>query len=217
MNIGQLIFSLVLGAGLLVGIGVFGTIAVRSFRNRGFARFCGVMGGVLMCYGMVAFVVTIFEPAKYLPSGVEWPMGWGGDVATTPSGMHIAVHSASQRVQVYDADWRFVRGWYVETGRGGFYRVGALADDIVQVSMHSGSILFDLQGNRLDRPETPALAASPPASGLRLGPYIPTWYVLLPLAHPFLGWLMCVVGALALVACGRLPIGERAKHASSWR
>src|SRR5438270_13980897 len=57
---------------------------------------------------------------NWLPSSFEWPMGYAQGVVTTREGLHVVPHTPTGRIQIYDADWSFVRGWHVEAGGGDF-------------------------------------------------------------------------------------------------
>jgi hypothetical protein len=55
-----------------------------------------------------------------LPSSREWPAGYVSGVVTTPDGKYIVPLVPSGRVQLYDSQWHFIRGWNVDAGGGDF-------------------------------------------------------------------------------------------------
>jgi len=61
-------------------------------------------------------------------------------------------HTPSNRVQVYDRDWRFVRGWYVDAG-GGTFTLRTSGSNQVEVITSRGQwhYTFDLQGKLLSK------------------------------------------------------------------
>lgn len=218
MTVGSILLTLLVGFILLLWLAIFGGITVCSLRDRGAKRTFGVIGGLLALYGILGFMGTGAGLAAWLPSSVEWPVGWAGRTVTTPAGMHVVAHSSSGRVQVYDAQWRFRRGWHVDNGGGVFTRLAVFPDDTFEIwtARNPARYVFDLDGRRVHRPDTPSavpVASATTQLGMTLGPWVPTWYVLLPLSHPFIAWALILAGLLLLVATDKLPI--RPKHRTS--
>ena len=52
-----------------------------------------------------------------LPNSFEWPVGHASNVVTTTSGFRIVPIVPYDRVQIYDAKWKFIRGWQVPAAR----------------------------------------------------------------------------------------------------
>jgi hypothetical protein len=78
-----------------------------------------------------------------LPSSYEWPAGYARGVVATADGKYIVPLMPSGRLQIYDSQWHFIRGWNVDAG-GGDFRVQCSPDGLVEVFTARGErqILF---------------------------------------------------------------------------
>ena len=126
-----------------------------SPRPSGRKRVCLFIGSGLAVVGALGFFGSAFSSAgglNWLPDSFEWPAGYVTGVATTPNGLFIVPLTPSGRIQVYDADWKFVRGWHLDAG-GGTFKVRALAADRIEVFTARGQwhYVFDEQGRMISR------------------------------------------------------------------
>jgi hypothetical protein len=80
-------------------------------------------GLALMVYGMLGISLPIMSASgslNWLPPSFEWPIGYADGIITMPNGIHVVPHQFSGRVQVYDSEWQFLRGWNVDASLGAF-------------------------------------------------------------------------------------------------
>lgn len=199
---------LVIAGFALAGVLILGLISSIARKQQGRARIFGILGAAFIGYGVASF----FAPslARFVPSFIEWPIGWAGDVATFPSGVRVVAHHPTNRVQVYDADWRFVRGWYADAGAGPYRSIAALSDGTVEIVTNrlDRRYVFDLDGRLVESGPAPR---ETPQDGwhLHLGKWVPTWPWLLPLSHPFIAFATAPVGLVILGLGGQSASGAR--------
>ena len=76
--------------------------------------------GFLIVVGMVGF----FAPSLFaldilkLPNSFQWPAGYAIGVMRMPDGKYVVPLVPSGRVQLYDSQWRFLRGWHIDANAG---------------------------------------------------------------------------------------------------
>jgi hypothetical protein len=77
---------------------------------------------VLVLVGCVGFFAIGGAAAGILKvsNSFEWPAGLVKGVATTANGNRVVPLGSSGRLQLYDANWKFLRGWHVEALTGDF-------------------------------------------------------------------------------------------------
>ncbi len=176
--------SLVAGAIMVVGI----------------AGFCGQ--GVLSAFG------------NWLPDSVEWPVGLGEGIAVATNGDYVVPLVAINRIQLYDAHWHFIRGWYADVGKGlKVYplpgnRIGAVAQ---------GYEIFTSHGYLLARGTFPSVAASVAVYNKipnGMSHLVPTPLWLWPLTGPFASWVTAVAGLLLLIGTANGLGGRKQKPAT---
>jgi hypothetical protein len=192
---------------VLLWVGIFGAVAIGSLREHGRRRMFGVAGGLLVVFGFLSFAAPF--AAAWVPSDIEWPVGWAGTVITLPSGMHVVSHDPSERVQVYDANWHFLHGWYVDCAGGIFVSTKALPDGTIEVVTARTHMryVFDVQGQTLVKePAPPKVPAG--SSHISFGEYVPTWPWLFPLTTPFLAFLTMILGMVTLAIGGHVRVNK---------
>jgi hypothetical protein len=182
-------------------------IVLAIARPRRFKDRIAWAGGLLVVLGFVSFASN--GAAGWLPSSIEWPIGLAGDVLTTPSGIRVVGHDAADRVQIYDANWCFLRGWPIDA-HGGVFRIAILPDDQVEVITARGDtrFVFDLNGRELSRGPAPK-RAPPSFEHISLGTYVPTWPWLWTLTTPFLGFVAIILGIALAALSGRVKFNQR--------
>ena len=77
-----------------------------------------VGGECFLAFGLI--VANIIK----LPNTFEWPAGNVHGIARTPEGNIVVPLFTSARVQLYDSNLHFIRGWHVETGGKSFTVAG---------------------------------------------------------------------------------------------
>ena len=111
-------FTIAIG-GSLIALALYAAIS-SLWRARGYRKFVGFIGGILVAYGISAFYGLAFSARGSLPASFEWPVGRADQLIEVPDGRRIAVHPASARIQVYDRDWKLLHAWVVRAGAGDF-------------------------------------------------------------------------------------------------
>src|SRR5262245_12266351 len=119
------------------------------------------------------------------------------------------------RIQVYDRDKRFVRGWSVNAF-GGTFRIHVDRDNHVEVAMARRRMLyvFDREGHLLSGASYDPRSYSDFDSWQGRTIVIPTPFYLVPFTHPLFAWLVALAGMLMLVAASRprRPAGPEAAY-----
>src|SRR5260370_4225429 len=138
------------------------------FAGRGIAREFSRAGRSKWIAGIMYFFILVgaggFFAAALSATGVlklansrEWPAGYVNGVVTAVDGKYILPLVPSGRVQVYDSQWHFIRGWNVGAQGGGF-RVQDSPDCVIGIfTARRGHPYFFSQ----DRPLIPSTRAMP--------------------------------------------------------
>jgi hypothetical protein len=127
-----LLVILFLGGAMVAGMGME---FVEARRTSGSTRVVRMLGAALTILGAVGFfgsAIAAMGGMNWLPSSVELPAGRVEGVVTMPDGHYVVPLEHAGRVQVYDRDWRFLRGWQLDAG-GGMFVVDALDGGRIQV------------------------------------------------------------------------------------
>jgi hypothetical protein len=144
---------------------------------------CGFFGQGLFAVGA----------QNWLPQSFEWPAGSVGDVLTTADGGHIILIQGVGRVQVYDSNWHFLRGWPVLGAR----KLRLLEDGNVEaLTKYERGFVFDYNGKLISQQtygirEFVNLENSMPRSA---GIFVPTPPSLYIFSSPLLSWLVFATG-----------------------
>lgn len=156
----------------------------------------------LLIAGFLCFLApaALIGSHDILPASFEWPIGYADNVITTHSGQHIVPHTPSGRIQIYDSDWKFIRGWNVGAS-GGDFRVMPFNESTQQIEVITArgnwKYHFDMNGNELSKEAySPTAYSSFPKTGTSLWVATPFW--LMPLSHPFIAWGVGALGMLGL-------------------
>jgi len=183
--------------GFLIAWALYASVS-SLWRARGYRKFAGFLGGILIAYGISAFYGTAYSAGGSVPATFEWPMGRADQLIETPDGRRIAVHPASARIQVYDRHWKLLHAWIVHAGAGDF-RARLLPDDKLEVWTARGAqrYVFTLDGTQVEQSSYPP--EQYPRLPVTAGPgYVPTPILLWPFSSPFAAWSVAVVGGLLL-------------------
>lgn len=170
---------------------------------RGPARWLSVVASTLLIIGGIGFTVPFLASAgafNWLPNSFEWPV-WDADgVVTTTDGLHVVPHEGACRVQVYDSDWVFIRGWQIDTG-GGTLKVIASGDNRIEVVTARGNrhYVFTTNGDLLSErtyEESEESYSSFPDEGMSVS--VPTSGWLWAFAKPLHAWFVIAAGVLVM-------------------
>ena len=165
--------------------------------NTGWSRCLGVFGAGLAIIGGIGFFGTALASLGmfgWLPRTFEWPMGYVRGVVTTEAGLHVVAHSPSSRIQIYDNDWSFRTGWFVD-GRGGPIKIcRAEGNEIEIVANHSRHrFVYDMTGELLSSSSYLPLTYDDFAE-IGISRFVPTrpWLVLF--SHPLASFAAAMCG-----------------------
>ena len=190
-----------------VGVAV---IAFRSLRRRGLSRWLGLFASVLLFVGATGFLGAGFSAAgglNWLPNSFEWPVGSVDGVITTKDGSHVVPHTPSARIQIYDSEWSFIRGWHVDAS-GGVFKLDVTADGAIEVFTARGDwrYVFTTEGQLVSKEKysPPSLYSSLPERGERAE--VPTAPWLWTFTSPILSWIAAICG---MGECTGLQTGRR--------
>jgi len=164
----------------------------------------------LATYGVVATLsqVLVVPWGKSLVApDVEWPVGYARGAVRDSQGRYVVPHRPTGRVQVYDADLKFRRGWFIEDDAGE-WKVRVADGDRVEVftSRDRRRLLYDPDGTLLEQETFQPWDYNDIATGPQLAVDPGTPWVLRPFAHPLYGIGMLFLGAIARLAFDRVGI-----------
>ena len=191
---------------LMVGAFIFSAVTFpfakpyRSRRMRFVAAFANIMLGVGGA-GFLGSALSALGGLNWLPPSFEWPVGYGSGIISMPDGTHVVPHRSSGRVQVYDPQWRFLRGWHVDAG-GGTFKLLPAGGDRIEVITARGDwrYTYTLDGHLVTRQSySPASYLSFPEQGERR--VVPTRPWLWLFSSPIISF---TVGALGMGVLGFL-------------
>ena len=163
-------------------------------------KLLGFTGSACVLYGAFAFFSSFILSAGdfKLQNNQEWPIGVAHNVLVYSDGTHIVPHEPSARVQIYDANLRFLRGWHINT-YGGVMKLIPGDENYFEVYTARGNerLRFDLLGNLISSENyEKGLYSKLPSVGHTLK--IPTPIYLLVFAHRFAAWALIVAGSILL-------------------
>jgi hypothetical protein len=162
-----------------------------------------VLCTLVLIYGGLGFFGQALAAAgglSFLNPSVEWPVGFASGVVRDSGGRYIVPHW-SGRVQVYDTEGRFQRGWFIDAA-GGSFKVRVADADRIEVFTARGRkrFLFAPDGTLLQQdsysPETYAEVSTGPTVAM----FFDTPWLLWPFAHPLIGWGVTLLGILGLAS-----------------
>ncbi|MBR0835298.1 hypothetical protein JQ612_19105 [Bradyrhizobium manausense] len=176
-----------------------------------------VLGGALMGLGALGFFGAFLLPATgtWLQR-IELPPFFETTSILGPGGRTFTATIPTARIQRYDSNGRFETGWFVHSA-GGMFAIGHTVDGRIAVAAARTKQVefFNPDGSAAGRPEPCARFGSVQSGVLRPSD-CPVWgvtfadpiqathpgahwqtLVLVPLWHPFVAWLLAVLGVLA--------------------
>lgn len=170
------------------------------------------VASMLMAMGILGFFGSALSSATELGKFIhfEWPVGKADAAIQYTDGTFVVPHEPSGRVQIYDSSLKFIRGWQIQAGGGGF-KLNPNKDQTLDVYTFRGRMKYhyDLKGNLLS---SKSYSGSIPENHAQLTSVtIPTPIYLWIFTHPFASWGCAVLGALILVSTGQIPVKSRKK------
>ena len=173
----------------------------------------GIAGALLLAYGMIAFFGAFLSATGRLPWSPETtaiPMGRVNGAVIDDDGMIYCPSPPWGRIQLYDRDKRFIRGWPVNAF-GGTFRLHIDGDNHLEVATARGRMVytFDRQGRLLSSASYEPRSYSDFDGWGGTVVSIPTPFYLLPFTHPFAAWITALAGMLMLRSATRGWRGQR--------
>ncbi len=168
----------------------------------GWRRWPLLLAGAMVAVGIAGFLgqaLSAVGGLNWLPHSFEWPAGSVDGMITTQSGLRVVPTAAAGRVQVYDAEWNFKRGWHIGPGAGGAFALRPLENDRFAVFTVRGNrhYIFNTDGELVSQGTYPAgdyarvRSAGQPA-------VVPTRWWLWVFTNPLHGWLVFAGGFAVL-------------------
>jgi hypothetical protein len=191
----------------------FNVVRLWQERNKGHRAMWALrcLCGFVLAFGAFAFLVpaaAVVGGLKFIGNDVEWPPGRSSQVVIDPQQNHIVVMNWIGRIQIYDAQRRFVRGWWFPGGGDGQVKLRFLEKGNLQVwqGKQYRSFVFTPAGKpfrqtKITPEEFEIVQGEPYTSATFTTP----WY-LWPLTHPVYGWLTAAAGMAGSVV---LEIAEK--------
>ena len=199
-------FALSIGIVVLIGV-IFVGLSIRSFKNgpRAVGRLRGlqIVAISLLCYGGIAFFAqgaAAVGGAAFVGRSLAWPPGFSNEVLVDSHGHSVAPLPTCGRIQVYDADGKFLRGWFVDAGGGDFF-INLVEPDRVEafIARRHERLLYSASGDLLERHHFGGDFADLARQPIVRRP-LHTSLVLWPFAHPGVAWSVALSGLMALKA-----------------
>ncbi len=157
-------------------------------------------GSAFIVVGVVGFLapfLSVTGGLNWLSESFEWPIGASDNAVRLEGGNYVVPHIPSDRIQIYDENLVFVRGWFIDAGDGVFKLAPSEGSSFFVYTARGHRHEFDILGNQISSTTYPGILDDAPSSNVNVdldyAPYL--W----PFTHPFAAWLCAAVG-LALVS-----------------
>jgi len=176
---------------------------MRNCRVSQVATTC--LGVLLFAVGTVAFFLV--SMASDLPPDFNFPIGFASHSFQNVEGNHIVYDSSIGRVQIYNPNWDFIRGFPVYP-LGGSSKA-TLSDDGMLIILKRRSpdpekIIFSIDGTEISRGVISVQEYLNMKDSRDIN-YITTPIYLLPFTNSLFGWIMAVIGGILLLR-GKLTL-----------
>jgi hypothetical protein len=207
------VLLLILMGGAFLAVSVMGVW--NSRKEAGARRWLMTVGWVFVAIGATGFFGSAFLAVgglRWWRLNFEWPMGFAKGIVKTPDGFFVVPHTPTGRVQVYDANWKFQRGWFVDASAGTF-KLGLESSNKIEIitARRQMRYVYALDGTLLTQTTyspknygdfAPASEAS----------FVPTRWWLWSFTGPFYSWSVAAIGGGLLFTAERIK--RRRKLAS---
>lgn len=186
---------------LLLGVGFCGMALLAPFVGefrRVRPRLAVFAGSFLLFVGGLAWFAADLSATGGLdwPSpSFEWPVGTSDRAITMPGGEHVVPHVWTARIQVYDRNLKFLRGWSIPS-YGKPFKVRPAGSDRFEALYGTRADTYLLDGTLVRHRTGQQEEYTLPNYGRRL--CIPTSPWLLVFSGPTTTWLVGVVGMATL-------------------
>jgi hypothetical protein len=168
------------------------------------ARVVHLLASACLLYGCVGFfgqAAAAMGALAFLPASFEWPVVGPETSASDASGGTFVGLASSGRVQHYDPQGRFIRGWFVPAAGGTFkLRVGDSGNVEVFTSRGRRRLMYAASGELLEE-GTHAESVGGGIGSLTRGTRAP--WLLWPVGSPFVAWALFAAGGVGVAMFGR--------------
>jgi hypothetical protein len=171
----------------------------RALKSAERTKWVIVASGFLVLIGFAGFFAEMMSGTGIikLPKSYEWPAGYATGVKKTASGLYVVPLEAEGRVQLYDSNWHFLRGWNVDA-LGGDFKVAPTPEGNIEVFTARGEHQYSFTENG-DLLSTASLSDSfwsLPKDGQTV--IVPTSPLLWAFSSPAISWGIGVLGFIGL-------------------
>jgi hypothetical protein len=187
-----------------IGFAVYGLVKAR--RLSAHRQLLHAIGLILVLYSGAGFFGSGFMAgggSAMVDESFEWPFGTVSGVLKASDGTLYAPHEFSGRIQAYDAERRFLRGWSVDAG-GGAFKARLHPGQRIEVvtARRDKRLLYDRTGHLLREDKVAGNAYRDFDPGETHTVSFPLPFYLWVFTHPFNAMVVIPLGLLLTVACG---------------
>ena len=204
-------FTIVILLMLLVWIAQAVRIAFsqKNFTAKAILNFVASACLVIGATGFFGSALSATGGLNWLPESFEWPVGRAQGALAMPDGSLIVPHEPSGRIQIYNGDLSFQRGWFIDA-HGGAFRLSPADGNTFYVFTARGDhkYLYDMHGSLFSRGTYPGADYSKAEHAGQVVD-IPTPFYLMVFAHPFASWLVAAIGVALLFLTGEARRGKK--------
>ncbi len=176
-------------------VALFGAVTIVGFG--------GFLGTMLAAVGMLRF-----------PASFEWPAGHVSGIARTQEGVFVVPLVAPGRIQLYDPEWRFLRGWQVDA-LGGDFTVECAPDGILEVQTARGARHYSFtQNGDVVRETVPSERSDASLRKTGESATVPTSPLLWVFSSPLYCWALGAIGIVGGIVLQRVAPATRASRPS---
>ena len=168
-----------------------------------------VVAPFFLALGALGFFGTALSSMgglNWLPQSFEWPIGAASGVVQTSDHLFVVPHTPSGRVQVYDTQWKFVRGWHIDAA-GGTFRLFMSEPNRINVITSRGHwhYIYSLDGALLST-EHYAHGSYDSFPNQAMSRVVPTHPWLWIFTSPFYSWAAAAVGVVLLIFANKTTL-----------
>lgn len=189
---------------IMLGIWISAPIlfAFQTDRKTALRYWLRIVGGSMMALGALGFFGSALSSSgglSWLGPSFEWPVGSADNVLVMPNHDYVVPVVAPARIQVYGPDWKFLRGWYVDSA-GGMLQTGISGTNNIEVLTARGhrQYIYTIDGSLLSQGTYPYGINKFSGSGLTMT--VPTPWWLWGFEGPFHSWIIAMFGMLIAIA-----------------
>lgn len=207
------LFGVCLAIFAAVWLGLAARGMARVFKTGGSLKWIIALMGLLVIVGGAGFFASGLSAVGFIkfPRSFQWPAGYVIGVVRAPDGKYIVPLVPSGRVQIYDSQWHFLRGWHVDAF-GGDFGVASTGKGIIDVitARQQRHYTFTEDGDLIsDRPASELDADRHSLQAEGSGFVVPTSPLLWIFSSPFICWGAVVVGGVGIYITRKLLLSRR--------